>query len=66
MVIIFRDFLIYQIFLSPQLKGNVLISNKHGICKLPQTVPKNLRLSYKINANHDHPITSTPNRNINI
>ena len=43
MVIIFRDFLIYQIFLSPQVEGNVIISNKHGICQLPQTVPKNLK-----------------------
>ena len=58
MVIIFRDFLIYQIFLSPQVKGNAIISNKNGICKLHQAVPKNLRLSYKINANHAH-ITQT-------
>ena len=43
MVIIFRDFLIYQIFLSPQVEGNVIIINKHGICKMPQTVPKNLK-----------------------
>ena len=31
MVIIFRDFLIYQIFLSPEVKGKAIISNKHGI-----------------------------------
>ena len=35
MVIIFWDFLMFdQIFLSPQVKRSVIISNKHGINKL--------------------------------
>ena len=36
LVIIFGDMLMfYQIFLSPQLKRIVIISNKHGIYELP-------------------------------
>ena len=35
-VIIFSDFLLFcQIFLSPQVKSSVTVSNKHGIYKLP-------------------------------
>ena len=33
---IFGDFLVlYQIFFSPQVKRNMILSNKHGIYKLP-------------------------------
>ena len=40
MIIIFWDFLIiYQIFLSPQVERNVIISNKHGIYELPHELP---------------------------
>ena len=36
MAIIFWDFLVfYQILLSPQVKQNVIITNKHVIYKLP-------------------------------
>ena len=36
LVIIFWDMLMfYQIFLSPQLKRIVIITNKHGIYELP-------------------------------
>ena len=36
MVVTFWDFLMfYQISLSPQVKWSVIISNKHGIYKLP-------------------------------
>ena len=36
LAIIFSDFLMfYQIFLSPQVKLIVIISNKHGIYELP-------------------------------
>ena len=31
-------------FLSPQVKQSVIISNKHGIRELPQELPKDLRL----------------------
>ena len=34
----------YQIFLSPQAKRIVIISNKHGIYKLPHELPIDLRL----------------------
>ena len=33
----------YQIFLSPQAKRIVIISNKHSIQKLPQELPNDLR-----------------------
>ena len=33
-----------QIFLSPQVKQNAIISNKHGIYELPHKLPKDLRL----------------------
>ena len=35
----------YQIFLSPQVKQIVIISNKHGIYELPHELPNDLRLS---------------------
>ena len=45
MEIIFWDFLIhYQIFVSPQVKQSVIISNKHCIYGLPQELPNDLRL----------------------
>ena len=45
MVIIFWDLLIIcQIFLSPQVKRSVIISNKHGICELSHDLLNNLRL----------------------
>ena len=34
----------YEIFLSPQVKQIVIISNKHGIYELPQELPNDLRL----------------------
>ena len=40
----FWDFLIlYQIFLSPQVKRSVIISNKHGIYQSLHELPNNLR-----------------------
>ena len=45
LVITFWDFLMfYHIFLSSQLKRNVIISNKHGIYELPHEFPNDLRL----------------------
>ena len=45
LVIIFSDFLMFhQIFLSPQGKRIVIISNKHGIYELPQELLNDLRL----------------------
>ena len=35
----------YQIFLSPQAKRIVIISNKHSIYELPHELPKDLRRS---------------------
>ena len=44
MDIIFWDFLIlYQILFSPQVKRNVIISNKHGIYELPNELQNDLR-----------------------
>ena len=45
MVVIFWDFLMFdQIFLSPQVKRSVIISNKRGIYELPHKLPNDLRL----------------------
>ena len=45
LVIIYWDFLtLYQIFLSPQVKGIVNISNKHFIYNFYQELPNILRL----------------------
>ena len=34
-VIVFGDYLIfYQMFLSPQVKQSLIVSNKHSICEL--------------------------------
>ena len=34
----------YQVFLSPQVKRNAIISNKYSIYELPNELPNNLRL----------------------
>ena len=36
--------ILYQILFSPQVKKNVIISNKHGIYKLTLELQKDLRL----------------------
>ena len=36
--------LFYQIFLSPQVKPTVIISNKHGIYELSHELPNDLSL----------------------
>ena len=33
-----------HIFLSPQVKGCVIINNKYGVYELPHELPNNLRL----------------------
>ena len=44
MEIILWDLLMfYQIFLSPQVKRSVIISNKQGAYELPQELPNDLR-----------------------
>ena len=44
MEIILWDFLmIYQIFLSPQVKQNVISINKQGVYELPHELLNNLR-----------------------
>ena len=44
-MVIFSDFLMFdQIFLSPQVKRSVIISNKHGTYELSYELPNNLRL----------------------
>ena len=43
--IIFQDFLmVQQIFLSPQVKPSIIISNKHGIYDLLHKLPNVIRL----------------------
>ena len=45
MVIIFRDILLFeQIFLSPQVKRSVVISNKHDMYELPHELLNKIRL----------------------
>ena len=42
---IFWDILMFdQILLSPQVKGSMIISNKHGMYELPHNLPEDLRL----------------------
>ena len=42
---IFLDFsILYQIFVSRQLKRNVILSNKHGIYELPHELPNDVKL----------------------
>ena len=41
---IFRLLMFYQIFLSPQVKRIVIISNKLGIYELPHELSNDLRL----------------------
>ena len=36
--------ILYQIFFSPQVKGSVIISNKHGIYELSDELPNASRL----------------------
>ena len=36
--------MVEQIFLSPQVKRSLIISNKYGIYELPQELPNELRL----------------------
>ena len=44
--IIFWDYfeMFYQVFLSPQVKRNTILTNEHGIYKLPLELPNNSRL----------------------
>ena len=42
----------WQIFISPQVKRNAIISYKHGIYELPQKLSNNLRLK-KLENNTD-------------
>ena len=45
MVIIFRDFLMFdQIFLSPQMKQSVIINKKHGMYVLHSVLLNNLKV----------------------
>ena len=45
MVIIFWNFLLFdQIFLSPQVKRSLVISDKYGIYELPRELPNHLKL----------------------
>ena len=37
----------YQIFLSPQVKRTVIISNKHDVYDLPHELPNDLRIIWK-------------------
>ena len=41
--------MVEQILLSPQVKRNVIISNKHGIYELPHELPNHVRLKYHKN-----------------
>ena len=43
MVIVFWDFIFYQIFLLPQVMRSVVISNKNGIKELPYKLLSNVR-----------------------
>ena len=50
MVIISEDYsMFYQIFLSPQVKRNVIISNKYDMYELPHELSNELTLTIFIN-----------------
>ena len=36
--------MLYQVFLSPQVKRRAIASNKHGIYELPHELPNDLRI----------------------
>ena len=40
--------ILYQILFSSQVKGSVIISNKHSIYELPHELPNDLRLIRKL------------------
>ena len=45
MDVIIWDFLIlFQVFCSLQVKGSMIISNKHGTYKLPYELPNDLKI----------------------
>ena len=45
MFVIFSETLMLdQMFISPQVKRNIIISNKYGIYKFPRNNPNNSRL----------------------
>ena len=43
-IIIWGFLMFYQIFLSPQVKRNAIISPKHSIDEFPRELPNDLRL----------------------
>ena len=44
-MVIFLDFFMFdQIFLSPQVKRSVIVSNKHDIYEMADELPNDLRL----------------------
>ena len=46
MEFILWDFsMLYQIFLSPQVKRSAIINNKQGVYQLPHELSNNLRLN---------------------
>ena len=48
MVIIFWDILMFKkIFVAPQVKGGVIVSNKDGIYELPHNVLRNLKQDFR-------------------
>ena len=40
--------MLYEIFLSPQVKRIVIVSNKHGIYELPQRVAERLKVDLRL------------------
>ena len=52
-----------KIFVSPQVKRMVIISNKHGIYELPHELPNNLRLrKYQedLKTSHNYSLVPSP------
>ena len=43
-IILWEFLMFYQIFVSPQVKQNAIISNKQGVYQLPHELPHELRL----------------------
>ena len=41
--------MLYQLFISPQVKRCAIITNKHGTYELPHELPNELRLRFSEN-----------------
>ena len=53
--------MLYQIFLSPQVKSSVIISNEHGIYELPNDLSLRILGNYEMSKKSQNFIELKPN-----